>query len=68
MVFGDVVVRVSPAFRIELHLDSDEATRRRALRNRGDVDGDQISPALRAGPAPHGGSLGTSRIALREGA
>jgi acetate kinase len=24
MVFGDVVVRVSPAFRIELHLDSDE--------------------------------------------
>jgi acetate kinase len=24
IVFGDVVVRVSPAFRIELHLDSDE--------------------------------------------
>jgi acetate kinase len=24
LVFGDVVVRVSPAFRIELHLDSDE--------------------------------------------
>jgi len=24
MVFDDVVVRVAPAFRIELHLDSDE--------------------------------------------
>jgi acetate kinase len=24
LIFGDVVVRVSPAFRIELHLDSDE--------------------------------------------
>jgi len=24
LIFGDIVVRVSPAYRLELHLDSDE--------------------------------------------
>ncbi len=45
MVFGDVIVRVSPHFRLELHLDTDEG-------NAAGIDADSTATLRLAGPMP----------------
>lgn len=47
VIFSDVVVRVSPDFRLELHLDTDEG-------NAAGVDANTRATLLKSGPLPSG--------------